>query len=316
MYKRWIFLLLVFFTVACTSKTDRLQEQIALEVPQVEKKLEQLESNLNNGLVTNATLLQDYARKLKQLQPENATLIDNLAKNASPSGPMVTNLKQRLQAVKGNSSHSLNQLEENLGELTMLSEALNPQMFNDALSDSINVLADLSKGELPRVQAVSQAAEQRSNAKAELEPGAQLIGNPQYGHWVTGSNGMSFWEWYGMYALFSNLTGGQRHYYHDWSGRRSYSYYHDYGRYRYTKPSNIRQQAEIESKTAKSFQQQGKRFNSPYASKRTGASSLSKVSQSRPSSGSFRKSSTFRNSSSSSGRRGSSRTSRGPSRGK
>jgi hypothetical protein len=50
---------------------------------------------------------------------------------------------------------------------------------------------------------------------------SNYVGNPQYGHWATGSNGSSFWEFYGKYAMMSQVFGMfQRPYYR--------SYYDDY----------------------------------------------------------------------------------------
>jgi hypothetical protein len=42
-------------------------------------------------------------------------------------------------------------------------------------------------------------------------------GSNQYGNWKQGSNGTSFWEFYGQYAFMSNmLGGGSRYSYDDW----------------------------------------------------------------------------------------------------
>ncbi|MET1254452.1 hypothetical protein [Aliikangiella maris] len=316
MYKFGTILLFLFLLGACTSKTERLQEQIQKEVGAVESQLERLSKGLNNQTVLNAGILNQYATQLGQSNSEYAPLAKLLGENAKTSGPMYQSLVERLNTVKLYSGESVEQLEKNLQELELLNEAANPAMFSDALSDPINVLADASNGKLPRVQSISREQEASSNRQSNLGNGAQLIGNPQYGQWVTGSNGMSFWEWYGAYALISDLMGGRRYNYSTWGSNRPYSYYHDYGRNRYTKPSVFNKQNQIEARTQKTFSQQGKRFSSPYAKKRTGAVGLSKASQSRPSSGSFRKASTFRRSASSSGRRAQSRTSRGPSRGK
>lgn len=39
-------------------------------------------------------------------------------------------------------------------------------------------------------------------------PGYSYVGDPQYGTWKQDSQGGSFWEFYGKYALFSTLFGG------------------------------------------------------------------------------------------------------------
>ncbi|SLM30834.1 conserved hypothetical protein [Desulfamplus magnetovallimortis] len=42
-------------------------------------------------------------------------------------------------------------------------------------------------------------------------PGYAFVGDPEYGRWREGSDGASFWEFYGKYAFFSNLFGGWYH---------------------------------------------------------------------------------------------------------
>ncbi|MGX5203274.1 hypothetical protein [Aliikangiella sp. IMCC44632] len=316
MLRHGIVLTILVLVAACTSKAERLTEQILQELEVAERRIDSLQSYLNKGLIRNAVMLDNYASQLKKQQPENATLIDNLAANRLPDGPMLASLKARLQEVKQFPGKTVEHLEQSLAEAYALQEAAQPEIFNDALSDTVNVLADLSQGRLPRVQSLSSSAEQQLNASQSKGPGSQLVGNPQYGQWKTNSSGMSFWEWYGMYALFSNLTNGGPYGYGSWARNRPYSYYHDYGRHRYTKPSTLARQKNIETRTAKNYRSQGKRFSSPYAKQRSGASQMSRASKSRPSSGSLRSASSFRKSSSSSGRRGSARTNRGPSRGK
>ena len=44
-------------------------------------------------------------------------------------------------------------------------------------------------------------------AQEQYPPGYQYVGNERYGRWNNDSNGGSFWEFYGKYALFSNLLG-------------------------------------------------------------------------------------------------------------
>jgi len=110
--------------------------------------------------------------------------------------------------------------------------------------------------------------------------------------------------------------------YDRWSSRRNYSYYNDVGRYRYTSPKQATAQTKTYEKTKKTFNSQGKKFDSPYAKSRSGSTSLSRQSRSVPkasSTGSVSKGgSKFRsNYSKNSGLRNSnSRTTRGVRRGK
>jgi len=135
-------------------------------------------------------------------------------------------------------------------------------LYSDALSDPLNVLADMSDGQLPRINSLSKSQSAKINNAQDFGTGEQLIGNPNYGQWATGSNGMSFWAWYGMYSMMGDLFGSRRTYYNDWGRHRNYSYYNDYGRKRYSSPSQLRQQTSLERRTQKSFQSRGQKFTS------------------------------------------------------
>jgi hypothetical protein len=54
-------------------------------------------------------------------------------------------------------------------------------------------------------------------------PGYQQVGDERYGQWRQDSSGRSFWEFYGQYALLSNLIGGfgRPIYRDDWDGYRN-----------------------------------------------------------------------------------------------
>jgi hypothetical protein len=205
-----------------------------------------------------------------------------------------------------------------LEEGNNLYQALDSSLFNDMLSDPVNVIADMSEGKLARVNAISREASTLANGSEDFGAGSQLVGNPAYGQWQTDSNGMSFWAWYGMYSMFSNLFH-RPVYYDNWSRGRDYSYYNDVGRYRYTSPKQAKAQTQVYERTKKRFDSQGKRFDSPYAKSRSGSSALSRQSSAAPKpSSSGQSASKFRSnySKDSSFRNSGSRTSRGVSRGK
>ena len=104
--------------------------------------------------------------------------------------------------------------------------------YNYALTDVVNVLADMSDGSLPRVEAPAKQQSLSTNQAQDMGTGSQLIGNPAYGQW-TNHGGASIWEWYGMYAMFRDLTGGRSYNYGYWDRNRDWSYYSDIGRNRY-----------------------------------------------------------------------------------
>ncbi len=183
----------------------------------------------------------------------------NSKKMRPHKAPMYLALLDRINTVK-NQPQMFASSQALYDELLNIYQAADTTLYSDALSDPLNVLADMSDGQLPRINALSKAQSQQANNAQDFGTGEQLIGNPNYGHWQTGSNGMSFWAWYGMYSMMGDLFG-RRTYYNDWGGRsRNYSYYNDYGRTRYSSPSQLKNQTKLDERTKKSFTNQGKKI--------------------------------------------------------
>ncbi len=300
---------------------DDRPDKIAQYLQLAANRMQALASELNSGHIRNAVLLKQYARILERKKPELSPLLEQLALDATDQGPIYQSLKRRLADAKvaGNFAG----LDEQLKEVENIYQAADPSLYNDMLSDPLNAVADMSDGALARVNAMSKASELSANGARDFGAGSQLVGNPAYGSWQTNSSGMSFWAWYGMYAAFSNLFRSPI-YYDNWSRRRGYSYYGDYGRYRYTSPKQYQRQESLYQNTKKRFSNQGRQFKSPYAKTRTGSASLSRGSQAsrktfRGSGGKFRSNYSKANSAKRSGggfRNSSGRTSRGIRRGK
>lgn len=303
--------------LALTGCGDDRPEKIAKFQQLAQERIINLGQMLDKGEIRNANLLRQYVEVLEGQKTDLAPLLRELAKDATSVGPMYTSLQRRLNEL-GDGNNFVD-LDQQLSEAENLYQAADPSLFNDMLSDPVNVVADMSDGALARVNAISREAAVLANGAEDFGAGSQLVGNPAYGNWQTGSDGMSFWAWYGMYAMFSNLVRGPV-YYDRWSSRRNYSYYNDVGRYRYTSPKQAQAQNQTFERTKKQFNAQGKKFDSPYAKPRAGSTSLSRQSASAPkastagrSSGSkfrsnYSKNSNFRNSGS--------RTTRGVRRGK
>lgn len=324
MIKPWKLISLLFILqllAGCESKLEQTQTTINQQVASAESSLNGLGSAIESGSVRNARLLTMYAQVLKQQKPELTRIADLIAEDATRQGPLYQNLAMRLNDVKAETV-TLDNAGSLLDELSRIQDASKPSLFNDALTDPINVLADMSDGQLARVGAVSQRAEQSAGDGSDYGPGSQMVGNPNYGGWQTSSNGTSFWQWYGMYRMLGDLTG--RVQYSNWSQNRRYSYYNDHGRSRYTSPKQGAQQAAVETKTRKSFQRKGQSFSSPYARTRSGSAGLSRssytptktVSSYSKSKSSFTSSNKATSRSTGSFRNSGSRTSRGVRRGK
>ena len=269
-YKKLLFSFLLIL-VGCS---DPIKEQITQQIPITEQRIIQLGNALDQGQVRNANLIKQYASKLRSAKPDLSELINEFAKDATQQSPMFLALKERLNTVKTQPNMFANN-QAIFDELLNIYQAADPVLYSDALSDPLNVLADMSDGALPRVNALSKAQSQQANNAQDFGTGEQLIGNPNYGQWTTGSNGMSFWAWYGMYSMMGDLFGSRRVYYNDWGSRRNYSYYNDYGRTRYSSPSQLRKQTQLDNRTRKSFESRGQKYTSAYSKNRTGSSSLS-----------------------------------------
>ncbi|QYJ86808.1 hypothetical protein K0I73_03405 [Shewanella mesophila] len=304
--------------ISLTGCGDDRPEKIAKFQQLSQERINTLGQMLDNGEIRNANLLKQYTNILEGQKTDLVPLLNELAKDGTSKGPMYTSLKRRLSEL-GNGNNFVD-LDQQLDEANNLYQAADPSLFNDMLSDPVNVVADMSDGALARVNSISREAAVLANGAEDFGAGSQLVGNPAYGGWQTGSNGMSFWAWYGMYSMFSNVIRGPI-YYDRWSSRRNYSYYNDVGRYRYTSPKQASAQNQTFERTKKQFANQGKRFDSPYAKSRTGSTSLSRQSSSVPKANTVGKAtggSKFRSnySKNSNFRNSGSRTTRGVRRGK
>jgi len=256
---------------------DPVKEQITQQLPITAARVAQLGDALTSGQVRNANLVNQYADRVLQAKPNLSPLIDEFRKDASIEGPMYKALLDRINTAQ-NQPQMFESSQALYNELLNIYQAADPVLYSDALSDPLNVLADMSDGQLPRINSLSKTASQQANNAQDFGTGEQLIGNPSYGHWQTGSNGMSFWAWYGMYSMMGDLFG-RRTYYNDWGRSRNYSYYNDYGRTRYSSPGQLKKQSQLDTRTKKSFASRGQKFTSPYSKSRAGSSSLSSQSK-------------------------------------
>ncbi|MFC1603175.1 hypothetical protein ACFL3U_06380 [Pseudomonadota bacterium] len=274
-----ILLLVQLGLSGCTSDEELWQKALATGSAEASVGLKQLNDQINSQSIRNTKLLSSYADVVRQQSPELREIVDTLATDATVNGPIVKGLKDRLdsanktlpEAVKGG-EQAVVALQR---EFNAIQVAADPALFGMMLTDPINVLADMSNGKLARVEAMSKEATQQANRTGDYGPGSQLVGNPNYGGWKQDSQGRSFWEWYGMYSLFSNMFRPPI-YYGGWAGNRGYSYYSDYGRNYYTSPSQRKGQQAQAAKTKQKFQKSGKSFKSPYAKTRAGASATAK----------------------------------------
>ncbi len=274
-----ILLLVQLGLSGCTSDKELWQKSLQAAASEAAAELKRLTTKINNQSIRNVKLLKSYAETVKRDSPDLAEIIDALAMDATTNGPIVKGLKERLESANKAIPQAIKEGEQAVAQLQQefnaIQVAADPALFGMMLTDPINVLADMSNGKLARVEAMSKEATLRANQGGDYGAGSQLVGNPNYGQWKEDSQGRSFWEWYGMYAMFSSLFHSPI-YYSNWAGNRGYSYYSDYGRNYYTSPSQRKSQQAQAAKTKQKFQKSGKSFKSPYAKTRVGASATAK----------------------------------------
>jgi hypothetical protein len=273
----FLLLLIIITTLSLFGCGDPVKEQIEQQLPITEQRVTQLGDALNNGQIRNASLINQYADKVAVNKASLTPLINEFRKDASTNGPMYKALLDRINTVK-TQPQMFESSQARYNELLNIYQAADPVLYSDALSDPLNVLADMSDGQLPRINSLSKSQSQQANNAQDFGTGEQLIGNPSYGNWQTGSNGMSFWAWYGMYSMMGDMFG-RRTSYSDWGRNRNYSYYNDYGRTRYSSPGQLKKQTSLDTRTKKSFSNRGQKFTSPYSKNRAGSSSLSSQSR-------------------------------------
>lgn len=264
-------LLLIGLLVGCSSG----DAEVEAELLSAERRLDELQKSLSSGSLRNASIITQYSQILKKDRPDLSPLLTVLEKEATLENPLFVSLRHRFDGVK-NGTENFDSWTEKVEELRAVQIASDTAVFNDAMSDTVNVIADLSGGSLARVNAVSKESELAMNNSKDQGAGSQYVGNPHYGNWSHGSGG-SFWAWYGQYAFFSSMLGGRSHYYNNWAGSRSYSYYHDTGRNNFSSRSQRSGMQDVEQRSRKQFGSSGK-FKSPYARTRSGASGMSRAS--------------------------------------
>ena len=257
----WFWVLAIALLSGCG---NRFEEQLRSVHQQVESNLAYLKTQLDNDQLANALLIKKYATRLSELNPDYADVAALMTKEATSNGEAFTSLSKRLSNVNL-SPKDTNSANFNLQELQLINSAADVYEFNNGLADVVNTLASLSEGQLAviDVPASQQAAAQNANA---------LVGNPAYGNWQQDSSGRSFWEWYGMYALFSNVLGG-RNYYDTWSSRPDYSYYGQYGRNRWGSSADVNRNYGLSQRYPSQYNKPGAAAKTRYATTANRASS-------------------------------------------
>ena len=269
MFRIAILATILMLAVGCSSQEERLQRSLSGLYQQADSSLQQLERNIDSGLIRNGQYIESYARVLRTQKPDLIEIIDLVSIDASNKNPVFLGLKNRLGEAKSQidsviqaGGTTADDLQKELGDIKYASSL---DIYAAMLADTVNVLADMSDGELSRVASLSKKDSLAANGAEDLGAGSQYVGNPNYGRWQSNTGGGSVWAWYGKYALFSTLFNRGPIGYGYWASRRDYSYYHDTGRNYYSSPSQKASAVQTESRVRRNFSSQGRSFNSPYA---------------------------------------------------
>jgi len=173
----------------------------------------------------NAIIVHKYSKWIKQNKPDFADVAELIEKEATPQAKAIKDKQDELVEAS-RKYHSYTQPSRALEQET-LEKAIRVKEFesdyNNILLDSVNVLAGLSDGKLPKFDIPD------SNPSEKTVPMSEYVGNPSYGTWKQDNSGHSFWEWYGMYSMFNNIFATPV-YRSSWYGHYGgYSYFDRYG---------------------------------------------------------------------------------------
>ena len=145
--------------------------------------------------------LDEIIRDLPRDEPFSIILYD-----MDVQGNFFETYHHQYQIIRGNDP-------ENISEIITDWKELGEREFNQHVNNmGMEIAARDSTGKL---------------TKAVQPPGySNYVGNPRYGHWQTGSNGSSFWAFYGQYAFMSSMLRMSMYpayysHYNNWRG----SYY-------------------------------------------------------------------------------------------
>lgn len=215
---------------------NKYEEEVTENYRMTSSRLDNLKRMIDGGSIRNAILVKTYARKLATINPDLKELADALKKDGTSRGVMFQNLQNRIKQVK-QKVETKKEYTASINELNNIWVASDPIIYNDALIDVINTMADLSEDKLPRISIPQSSKNNSTDSTTGKVPGSYLVGNPSYGNWKTDSSGHSFWAWYGMYSMFRNVVSPGYYHgsigYNSWYSSPRNSYYHDYGRSSY-----------------------------------------------------------------------------------
>lgn len=210
-----------------------LEEQITQAHQEVRERYSDLGNEIDSGSILNAVLVKQYAVTVERDQPDVAEIARELAREGTSDGRSYRMIGERIKAVKTKVTSSTG-ANEAIEELNRIVPIITAPVYNDSLVDVVNVLAELSKGKLAKMNV---PPDEQSSKHGAAE---RLVGNPAYGEWRQGPSGLT-WFFLGSMSNFGGRFYSHRGYgYDDWYERRRWSYYSDVGRNYYGTQNDTR----------------------------------------------------------------------------
>ena len=142
--------------VGCSSGEERYRSGLESELTRIVRNHTELGEHINRGSVKNAQMIVRYADEVIRIRPELKELINVLRIESTTGATIYRALSGRIRDAKSRLSGAIEQ-QELLAvgtEVGALAEATRLDEYNRVLSDPLNVLADLSQGSLPRINAL------------------------------------------------------------------------------------------------------------------------------------------------------------------
>lgn len=245
------------------------ENQSAISGVDAAKSVHKLKESLDNEGLLNARLIKKYAIYLSKTNPDLKPIVDEISKESSVEGATFKGLQKRLAdnvqlLTKTNAGIKSSGKDDedykkyiNQHILVIQSEfdailgATQTETYNLVLSDYVNMLADMADDKLPRVDGKKPSEFYKETGAKNTGAATALVGNENYGSWVSKSDGTSFWEFYGQYSMMRDVLSMGSNSYSSWNSHRPYSYYNDYYGSRYSSSYHRNQRTNL-SKTYKS----------------------------------------------------------------
>ena len=194
-------------------------EVVKKNLPKAEKQISVLNDKLAKGQIPNAYRLEKYLDYLEQNHPEHQTIVNEFRQEMNADNPRIKRFKERIDDVRFTDVPTTQTVQE----LDAILAGTTPDIYNESYIDLLNTVSDLTGNAQPRV---NLADPKMSDSVYQSGNGAHLVGNENYGHWLSFANDKT-WIWKGALAgtaLYGTYKFSQ------WSRDRGWSYYNDHGR--------------------------------------------------------------------------------------